>query len=252
MIDLTGQKKGRLTVIRRNGSIGGEAAWFCLCECGNTGTYRSRCLRTGMTQSCGCLKKERISQAQVEDLTGQVFGFLLVEELDSIAKNRQCKWRCKCLLCGGKTIVFASNLKRHHTISCGCLATSENETIIDIAIRSKNINYRHGYSFPDLLGPSGGYLEFDFAFFDKNNRVTALLEYQGEQHYKEMPNDKHFGELQRSYTDKYKKDYCKENKIQLFEIKYDDDILVKLDSILSQINYSHVNTVPSSEITEKV
>lgn len=59
--DLTGQRFGRLTVIERNGSIDGHAAWLCRCDCGTDTTVRGRYLRGGATQSCGCLHKEQLA-----------------------------------------------------------------------------------------------------------------------------------------------------------------------------------------------
>lgn len=49
------------------------------------------------------------------DLSGQVFGRLTVIKY---LGDRQ--WLCKCS-CGNETIVYASNLVRGHTKSCGCL-----------------------------------------------------------------------------------------------------------------------------------
>lgn len=59
-LDLTGQRFGRLAVIDREGSDRwGKARWLCLCECGNKVVVRARDLRSGDTQSCGCLQAER-------------------------------------------------------------------------------------------------------------------------------------------------------------------------------------------------
>ena len=63
-IDLTGQKFGRLTVIKRamdkKYSI---PYWVCQCECGNTKIIRGSSLKSGATQSCGCFNKEKTSEA---------------------------------------------------------------------------------------------------------------------------------------------------------------------------------------------
>lgn len=57
--DLTGKTFGKLTVVKFVGSTNtGNALWQCKCECGNTITVRSICLRKGETKSCGCLRKE--------------------------------------------------------------------------------------------------------------------------------------------------------------------------------------------------
>jgi len=59
-IDITGQRYGRLTVLRRNGSSPSKKAlWECVCDCGNVVTVFSTNLRKGTTQSCGCYCRER-------------------------------------------------------------------------------------------------------------------------------------------------------------------------------------------------
>ena len=58
LIDLTGDKYGKLTVIRRNGHLRGKTAWLCKCDCGNEITVDSNSLRTGNTRSCGCLVRK--------------------------------------------------------------------------------------------------------------------------------------------------------------------------------------------------
>jgi hypothetical protein len=63
LIDLTGQKLGRLTVIKRvENSKQKNAMWECICDCGNRTICKGNDLRIGHTQSCGCLKKEKASE----------------------------------------------------------------------------------------------------------------------------------------------------------------------------------------------
>jgi hypothetical protein len=66
-IDLTGQVFGRWTVIEGEGrDKHGHALWLCRCSCLKktekivVGSSLIRCL----TKSCGCLRKERVSEAQ--------------------------------------------------------------------------------------------------------------------------------------------------------------------------------------------
>lgn len=57
MIDEVGNKYGKLTVIRQaENRRYGCVAWLCKCECGNECIVSGRELRTGDTQSCGCIK----------------------------------------------------------------------------------------------------------------------------------------------------------------------------------------------------
>lgn len=60
LIDLTGKKFGRLTVIERveNGK-NGHARWNCKCSCGNVKAIKGYHLMSGDTRSCGCYAIER-------------------------------------------------------------------------------------------------------------------------------------------------------------------------------------------------
>lgn len=58
LIDLNGMKFNRLKVIRREGSIEGQASWLCVCDCGSELTVKSRDLRDGLVCSCGCYRSE--------------------------------------------------------------------------------------------------------------------------------------------------------------------------------------------------
>lgn len=60
LVDLTGQRFGRLVVIERAGSSDrGHAQWVCLCDCGKTKIVLSSNLRTGKQISCGCFRNEK-------------------------------------------------------------------------------------------------------------------------------------------------------------------------------------------------
>lgn len=62
LIDLTGQRFGRLTVVERvpNPTTVSrpKAHWLCRCDCGNYAICSSDNLRSGNSKSCGCLKLE--------------------------------------------------------------------------------------------------------------------------------------------------------------------------------------------------
>ena len=63
LIDLTGQRFGRLTVLERDGSYtlySGDSVptWVCKCDCGTECIVMGRNLRSGATRSCGCLRRE--------------------------------------------------------------------------------------------------------------------------------------------------------------------------------------------------
>lgn len=58
-------------------------------------------------------------QPKVVDLTGKIYGKLVVLELDHIERSIKY-WKCKCE-CGNTTVVREGNLKSGTTKSCGCL-----------------------------------------------------------------------------------------------------------------------------------
>lgn len=58
LVDLTGQRFGRLLVLRRAENIGRQTAWLCKCDCGNEKAVPYWNLVSGQTKSCGCLVKE--------------------------------------------------------------------------------------------------------------------------------------------------------------------------------------------------
>jgi hypothetical protein len=65
LVDLTGQKFGRLKVERRaENDKGRRARWLCWCDCGNRESVivTGYDLRTGHTHSCGCWKVEAAVQ----------------------------------------------------------------------------------------------------------------------------------------------------------------------------------------------
>lgn len=53
LIDLTGQRFGKLIVIERGpNNSGGQSQWLCRCECRNTSLYAGPQLRRGAAQQC--------------------------------------------------------------------------------------------------------------------------------------------------------------------------------------------------------
>ena len=60
--DLTGQRFGRLTVLKRAGSDNqNRATWLCRCDCGIEHIVSSSNLLSGKTQSCGCIHREMLA-----------------------------------------------------------------------------------------------------------------------------------------------------------------------------------------------
>lgn len=58
--DISGNKYGKLTVIRLVGMKGKVSQWLCQCECGNQKVVGKGSLTSGNTQSCGCIHKAQL------------------------------------------------------------------------------------------------------------------------------------------------------------------------------------------------
>jgi hypothetical protein len=105
MLDLSGQKFGKLTVLKTY-IENGRSLSECICDCGNKKIIRSDSLTNKTTKSCGCITKV--------DIIGNKYGRLTV-----IGRDHESRWLCKCD-CGKETIVHSGNLKTGDTKSCGC------------------------------------------------------------------------------------------------------------------------------------
>jgi hypothetical protein len=62
LVDLTGRRFGRLTVLGRVPGQPGRVSWLCACDCGGIAISLSNNLARGDSQSCGCLRSEQISE----------------------------------------------------------------------------------------------------------------------------------------------------------------------------------------------
>lgn len=116
--------------------------------------------------------------------------------------TRMSRILCKCD-CGKETIVLATHLLSGNTTSCGCRTMSKGAQNINDTLSVLHIPFAKELHLPGCFNPETGVLlPFDFAIFDENERIKVLIEYQGEQHYKDTGE---FGRLQRSTTDKIKR-----------------------------------------------
>jgi hypothetical protein len=127
LIDLTGKKFNRLTVLRRaDHNKGTDPVWVCRCDCEQEREVevRGSVLRDGRTQSCGCLRSEtskKRNRNRAGDFTGLKFGqWTVLSQAPNRGQTRY--WLCVCA-CPAKTQkeVSISSLATGASRSCGCL-----------------------------------------------------------------------------------------------------------------------------------
>lgn len=203
-----GERYGRLVVIANTGKrTATEPIWLCQCDCGNQKEVATGLLLSGHTKSCGCLK----IGAHGPDLTGQKYGKLYVIKKDPDNPN---KWICQCD-CGNIKSITGYNIYTGATSSCGCINYSIGEYNIRQILLDNNIEFCTQYH------PKDGYGYYDFAIF-KNNNLIHLIEFDGEQHYKEnrgaWKNHESLEKIQE--RDKMKNEYALSHNIPLVRIPY--------------------------------
>ena len=216
--DLVGQKFGRLTVIKYLRSDKNGPIWQCKCSCDKHTVvegYGNNLIK-GHTQSCGCLQKERASQAKFKDLSGQKFGKLT--PLYIVGKySSSYLWHCKCD-CGNYTNVISSNLISGNTRSCGCIKSYGEEIMFNF-FKRQNIKFEYNKTFSSLINPNTQrHLYLDFYLPDYHCGVEC----DGEQHSlinaSGYYTDKKLAEIKN--RDKIKQQWCDNNGITLYRIKY--------------------------------
>ena len=123
--------------------------------------------------------------------------------------------KVKCKKCG--RIWQPKAKKLLEGLRCTCINGSKGELLVESILKKLKINYIHFYTIKDFKLISQNRIIVDFYIPDYN----TFIEYNGKQHY--VPIEYFGGEIQfnkQKIRDKELRNYCKENKINLIEIKY--------------------------------
>lgn len=233
-----GDKFGKLTVLEEIPERDKKRRihYKCQCECGNITTPNASDLKSGNSTSCGKCTPFW-DYVKYHDLKNQHFGKLIALEpvLDKQdecylnQKGRSLFWLCQCE-CGNIVKISANHLTQGRTRSCGCMIgkESQGQQEIRFLLESNNINFKQEITFQDLKLINK--LRFDFGIYNDSNKLIRLIEFDGEQHYK---NQNFFQDLQYiKNNDKIKNEYCKNNNISLVRIPYWEKDKITLEMLL--------------------
>jgi hypothetical protein len=211
IINLLGQKFGKLTVIERvSNDQNRHVRWKCKCDCGNEVIIRGYSLING-TKSCGCLQKEKMQERRL-DLTNQKFGKLTAIKPIHLQSTGVAGWLCQCE-CGNIIEVSTHCLKSQ--FSCGCIKSKGEEKITQILFKN-HILFKKEKRFDNCRFKDTNELaKFDFYI---NNQY--IIEYDGKQHF--TTKNAGWGESLESIQkrDKIKNQYCFEHNIPIIRIPY--------------------------------
>jgi hypothetical protein len=173
-IDLSNQKFGKLTAIRRVKHKSKEtgAWWLCLCDCGKNKVVYGNYLRRKHTTSCGCEKKN-ILRFPKYNLANRKFKHLTA--IRPVGHYLGCiLWECKCD-CGNTINVASTNLNIGRIEDCGCRhknkfsknwtgygeISSQRWTRIKNCAKIRNLEFKIG-------------IRYTWSLFIKQNRKCAL------------------------------------------------------------------------------
>jgi 5-methylcytosine-specific restriction endonuclease McrA len=117
--DITGQPFGRWTVQRfvrvekcttKTGRSHMKYFWECLCGCGTTKEVEASHLRSGRSQSCGCISQQK-------PIVGERRGMLVIS--GGMLDGKHWKWIADCD-CGGQRLVLPWTFMAGNNTNCGC------------------------------------------------------------------------------------------------------------------------------------
>ena len=208
-----GNTYNKLTVIELDYEANKEkinkgVLWKCRCECGNMKTVNAKDLRNGAVSSCGC------SHVTIEQ-PGTIYNQLTIIKRIENSITGKARYLCQCS-CGNTCEVVGSDLRSQQQISCGCIKSKGETSIIKI-LTENNINYIKEVKFSNCKDKKE--LPFDFQIFI-NDKDFYLIEYDGKQHFTASHSWDNFSFEQTQKHDEIKNQWCKENNIPLIRIPY--------------------------------
>lgn len=168
-----------------------------------------------------CYCQTRGTQKPPDILQAQLAGeYELLEQYTNTEDELLFKHKC-----GNIVKARVANIIRGHIVCPKCQVISKGQEQIKTYLDEQNILYQQEYR----VIIDGIIFRYDFFLPEKN----IMIEYNGEQHYRPV---EHFGGeekfLQRQKYDAIKANYCIEQGIPLYVIRYDEDIKTRLSEVI--------------------
>jgi hypothetical protein len=188
----------------------------CLCLIdGHTWEATPNNLLRGHGCKICCHNRKRMTHEEFVDRAFQINPNIKVT---GIYKQNKRKIEVQCLLDNYKWFIRPDQLLSG--VGCPVCGQSRGETRIQSILTKKDIEFERQKKFENLVGINNGYLSFDFYL----QHYNLLIEYQGEFHdgaiRGEFQSEDDFKKQQEH--DRRKKEYSKQNSINLLEIWYWD------------------------------
>lgn len=110
-----GRRFGRLLVL----AVDKPRHLLCRCDCGVERVVRTQDLRTGVTRSCGCLRREASAERQRDTRSPPLPVGTRSGRLTTLDLGTETRVRCRCD-CGQESVVLTAKIRYRTTLSCGC------------------------------------------------------------------------------------------------------------------------------------
>jgi len=161
---------------------------------------------------------------------------------DQYAKKSGRKVYWKCSKCSHEWKSSIADRNRMSGGGCPACGMSKGETSVNNYLIENNLKVINQKSFSNLVGVGGNLLSYDFYLPQYN----LLIEYQGEFHERQVYKGHNFEKQQEH--DHRKREYAKQNHIDLLEIWYQD--FDNIETILDEYFKTHkpqINTCTYSK-----
>ncbi len=186
-------------------------------------------LRTNARFCPECLKTELRKRFQhsipfiiekFKNIYGDLYDYSHIKEYDNALSKLP-------IYCKKHETIFYKTYDNHLKQGCPICKESIGHHKTRKFLSDYNLKFIPEISFPDCKYKKR--LRFDFGIYDNEDNLIYLIEYQGQQHYKParylggkiFSREESAEKLKLTKTrDKIKKDYCKQNGIELIIISY--------------------------------